>query len=67
MSQKLSVGGVKWVENTSQFSKVLQKTTMKIAKKNIFLKLMVTILKNYMIVAITYILLQKNMLYTQEI
>ena len=67
MSQKLSVGGVKWVENTSQFSKVLQKTTMKIAKKNIFLKLMVTILKNYMIFAITYILLQKNMLYTQEI
>ena len=67
MSQNLSVGGVKWVENTSQFSKDLQKTTMKIAKKNIFLKLMVNILKNYMIFAITYILLQKNMLYTQEI
>ena len=47
MSQKLPVDGIKWVENASQFNKDFIKTTMKIVIKDIFLKLMVNILKIY--------------------
>ena len=67
MSQKLSVGGVKWVENTSQFSKDFIENYNEDSEEEYFLEVDGQYPENYMIFAITYILLRKSMLYTQEI
>ena len=48
MSQNLTVDGFELVENTSQFSKDFIQTTMNIVMKEIFLKLMFSILETYM-------------------
>ena len=48
MSQKFSVYGFKWVEKTSQFSIDSKENVMKIAIKDISLKLILNILKNFM-------------------
>ena len=61
MSQKLPVGGFKWVENTSpQFSKDFIKPAMKIEMKDIFLNLMFNTLKIYTTFTMIYQVYQKE-------
>ena len=48
MSQKLPVNNFGWIKDTSQFKKDFIKTIMKNMMKDIFLKLMFSILKSYM-------------------
>ena len=48
MSQNRTVDGFELVENTSQFSKDFIQTAMSIVMKEIFLKLMFSILETYM-------------------
>ena len=48
MSQKLPVNNFGWIEDSSQFNEDFIKTIMKKVMKDIFLKLMFNILKNYM-------------------
>ena len=61
MSQKLPVGGFKWVENTSpQFSKDFMKPAMKIKMKDIFLNLMFNTLKIYTTFTMIYHVYQKE-------
>ena len=43
MSQKIPVNNFEWIEDTSQFNEAITKKVM----KNIFSKLMLNILKNY--------------------
>ena len=47
-SQKFLVDSFKWVENTCLFNEDFIKTAMKTEMRDIFLKLMFYILKNYM-------------------
>ena len=48
------IDGFKWVEDTSQFNKTSENATIKIMMRNIFLKLMSNILKNYMTLKMIY-------------
>ena len=48
MSEKLPVNNFEWIKDTSQFNEDFIKTIMKKVMKDIFLKLMFNILKNYM-------------------
>ena len=54
MSQKLPVNNFEWIEETSQFDGDFTKTIMKKVMKDIFLKLMFNILKNYTNVIMIY-------------
>ena len=54
MSQNFLVNGFECVENTSRFNKDFIKRYNGEAMKDIFLKLMLNILKNYLILAMTY-------------
>ena len=54
ISQKLSVGGFEWVEDTSKFKKDFMKTTMKILMEDIFLKLISNAHENYMKLTMIY-------------
>ena len=54
MSQKLPVNNFGWIEDTSQFNEDFIKTIMKKVIKDIFLKLMFSILKNYMTLTMVY-------------
>ena len=55
MPQKLPVNNFEWIEETSQFNEdFIQKTMMKKVKKDIFLKLMFNMQKNYMNFMVTY-------------
>ena len=47
MSQNVLVANFKWVERSLYLVKILWKTTMTIVMKDIFLKLIFNILKNY--------------------
>ena len=49
MSQKLPVSGFKWKKNMSKFNEEFKKIITKIVIKDIFLKQMLNILKNYMV------------------
>ena len=63
MSQKMPADEFRWVENTSHFHTHLKtswKTTMKIVIKDIFLKFMLNILKEYMIFTLIYHLYLKE-------
>ena len=49
MSQKFQVNNFEWIEGTSQFNEYfIKKTIFKKVIKGIFLKLMFSILKNYL-------------------
>ena len=54
MSQKLSVNKFAWIEDTSQFNENFIKSCTEEAIKDIFLKLMLNIFKNYMTVTMIY-------------
>ena len=54
MSQKLSVNKFAWFEDTSQFNENFIKSYTEEAIKDIFLKLMLNIFKNYMTVTMIY-------------
>ena len=54
MSQRLPVSGFKWVEDVSRIDEEFIKTMMKIVIKDIFLKQMLNILKNYIIYTVIY-------------
>ena len=54
MSQKLSVNKFAWIEDTSQFNENFIKSYTEEAIKDIFLKLMLNIFKNYMTVTMIY-------------
>ena len=60
MSQKLPVNNFGWIEDTSQFNGDFIKTIMEKVMKDIFLKLMLNILKNYMNFIIIYDFDQKE-------
>ena len=62
MSQKLSVSvsNFEWINNTSQFNADFIKTIMKKVMKDIFLKLMFNILKNYLNSIMIYHFYQKK-------
>ena len=60
ISQKLPVNNFKWIEETSQLNKDFIKTVMKKIMKDIFLKLMFNIQKNYMNFMMTYLFYQKE-------
>ena len=61
MSQKLPVSNFEWVENTSQFNEdFLKNTIIKKVMKDIFLKMMLNILKNYMHFSMIYHFYQKE-------
>ena len=68
MSQKLPVNGFEWVEKLSKFDerfikKIKKKKMMKIVLKDIFLKQMLSIKKNYLIfIAIYYFHLKERKL-----
>ena len=46
MSQKLTVNNFEWIEDTSQFNEDFMKNYMKKVMKDIFLRLIFSILKN---------------------
>ena len=54
MSQKLSVNNFAWIEDTSQFNENFIKSYNEEAIKDIFLKLMLNIFKNYLAVTMIY-------------
>ena len=55
MPQKLPVNNFEWIKETSQFNEdFIQKTMMKKVKKDIFLKLMFNMQKNYVNFMVTY-------------
>ena len=60
MSQKLPVNNFGRIEDTSQFNGDFIKTIMEKVMKDIFLKLMLNILKNYMNFIIIYDFDQKE-------
>ena len=55
VSQKFPKFNFKWVENTSQFKEDFIKTKTKKLKKDIFLKSVLNIQKNYMNFIVTFI------------
>ena len=55
MSEKLLVGSLKWIGNTSQFSKDFIENYNKESDEGYFLKLMLNILKNYMTFTLVYL------------
>ena len=55
MSQKLPVNNFEWMEDNFQFMEDFIKTLMKKAMKYIFLKVMFNILKNYMMIDLTFL------------
>ena len=55
MSQKLPVNNFEWIEDNFQFIEDFIKTLMKKAMKYIFLKVMFNILKNYMMIDLTFL------------
>ena len=55
MSQKLPVNNFEWMEDNFQFIEDFIKTLMKKAMKYIFLKVMFNILKNYMMIDLTFL------------
>ena len=59
MSQKLPVNNFEWIEDTSQFNEDFIKSCTE-AMKDIFLKLMFNILKNYMKFVMIYHFSQKE-------
>ena len=60
MLQKLPVNNFEWIEDTSQFNEDFIKTIMKKVMNDIFLKLIFSILKNYMSFMIYHIYLKKE-------
>ena len=54
ISQKLSIKNFKWVKDISKFDESFIKIIMKKVMKNILLKLMFIILKNYMTFTMIY-------------
>ena len=61
MLQKLPVNNFEWIEDTSQFNEDFIKTIMKKVMNDIFLKLIFSILKNYMsFIMIYHIYLKKE-------
>ena len=54
MLQKLPVNNFEWIKETSQFNEDFIKTIMKKVMKDIFLKLMFNILKNYLNFVVIY-------------
>ena len=60
MSQKLPVKKFEWIEDTSQFNEDFIKTIIKKMMKDILLKLMFNILKNYMNFIMIYHFHQKK-------
>ena len=54
------VNSFEWIKDTSQFMKISQKTIMKKVMKDIFLKFMFNILKNYMNFITIYHFYQKE-------
>ena len=61
MLRRLPVDGFKLVENTSKFNKSSQKTTMKMVMRDVFMKLMLNVLKNYMTLTMIYHFLPERM------
>ena len=55
MLQKLPVNGFKWDEEIPQFNKDFTENYKKIVMEDIFLELMLNILKNHMIFTLIYI------------
>ena len=60
MSQKLPVINFKWVQNLERFNESPLKTIMKIPTKDIFLKLMLTVLNICISNTVIYHLYLKN-------
>ena len=60
MSQKLPLNNFEWIKDTSQFNEDFIKTIMKKVMKDIFLKLMFNILKNYTNFIMIYHFYQKE-------
>ena len=60
MSKKLPVNNFEWIKETSQFNKDFIKIYKKKVMKDIFLKLMFNILKNYMNFIMIYHFYQKE-------
>ena len=60
MSQKLPVDGFKWVEKLSKFNEKFIRSYMKTVIRDIFLKQMLNILKNYLIFTRIYHFYQKE-------
>ena len=58
--QKLTVSKFEWIEDTSQFNEDFIKTIMKRAVKDVFLKLIYNILKNYINFIMIYTFYQKE-------
>ena len=54
MWQKLPVNNLEWIEDTFQFNEDFINTTTKRVMKDIFLRLMFSILKNYMNLIMIY-------------
>ena len=54
MTQKLPVNNFEWIKDASQFNEDFIKTTMKKVMKDIFLKLMFSIMKNFIIFMMIY-------------
>ena len=60
MSQKLPVTSFKWVKKISRIDKDFIKTMMKIVIKDIFLKLILNIQKDYMCYIVIFHFYQKE-------
>ena len=60
MSQKFPVNNFEWIEGTSHFNEDFIKAILKKVIKNIFLKLMFNISKNYLNFIIIYHFYQKK-------
>ena len=54
MSEKLLVGSLQWIGNTSQFNKDFIENYNEESDEGYFLKLMLNILKNYMTFTLVY-------------
>ena len=61
MAQKLPINNFEWIKKTSQFNEdFIKKIRMKKMMKDIYLKLMFNILKNYMSFIVIYHFYQKE-------
>ena len=61
MAQKLPINYFEWIKKTSQFNEdFIKKIIMKKMMKDIYLKLMFNILKNYMSFIVIYHFYQKE-------
>ena len=60
MLQKFPVNNFEWIKNTSQFNEDFIKTIIKKVMKNIFLRLMFNILKDFMMINDLPFLPRKN-------